>query len=269
MRGSSRAAVIEGRPALESALTTGDPAVVADELFAVTGLLDDNPTLRRAVADPSREGSDKTALATQVLGGKVSQDVVGIVGSLVAQRWAQERDLTDTLEQFAVEAALQGAADATAIDQVEDELFRFERLVAGTVELRDALGNRQGDAAGKAELVATLLQGKARPETVRLARQAVLAPRGRRFDTAIEGYLDIAAERRQQFTAVVTTAVDLTDEQRTRLSGALQKIYGKPVLLQVVHDEDVIGGIRVQIGDEVVDGTVLRRLDEAKRHLAS
>ena len=69
-------------------------------------------------------------------------------------------------------------------------------------------------------------------------------------------------------TAVVTTAVDLTEEQRTRLAGALQQIYSKPVQLQIVHDEDVIGGIRVQIGDEVVDGTVLRRLDEAKRHLA-
>ena len=269
MRGSSRAAVIEGRTAFESALTAGDPVVVADELFAVTGLFDDNASLRRAVADPSREGSQKAALATQLLGGKISEGVVGVVASLVTQRWAQERDLTDTLERFAVEASLKGAEDAGAIDQVEDELFRFERLVAGNVELRDALGNRQGDAAGKAELVGTLLRGKARPETVRLARQSVLAPRGRRFDRTIEGYLDIAAERRQQLTAVVTTAVDLSDEQRTRLAAALQRIYSKPVLLQVIHDEDVIGGIRVQIGDEVVDGTVLRRLDEAKRHLAS
>jgi len=268
MRGSSRTAVLEGRPALESALTSGDPAAVADELFAVTGLLDDNPTLRRAVADPSREGSQKSGLVTQLLGSKVSEIVLGVVGSLAAQRWAQERDLTDTLERFAVEALLKGAEDDRAIDEVEDELFRFERLVAGSPELRDALGNRLGDPAGKADLVRTLLEGKARPETVRLARQSVLAPRGRRFDRTIEEYLDIAAERRQQLTAVVTSAVDLTDEQRTRLAGALQRIYSKPVLLQVIHDEDVIGGIRVQIGDEVVDGTVLRRLDEAKRHLA-
>ena len=88
------------------------------------------------------------------------------------------------------------------------------------------------------------------------------------LDAAIEAYLDIAAERRQQLTAVVTAAVDLTQEQRTRLADALQRIYSKPVMLQVIRDEDVIGGIRVQIGDEVVDGTVLRRLDEAKRHLA-
>lgn len=269
MRGSSRAAVIEGRPSFEAALTSGDPAVVADELFAVTGLLDDNAALRRSVADPSREGKDKSELMTRLLHGKVSNEAVGIASVLVGQRWTRERDLTDTLERFGVEASLKGAENAGAIDQVEDELFRFERTVAGDAELRDALGSRQGDPAGKAELVSRLLQDKARPETTRLARQAVLAPRGRRFDRTIEEYLDIAAERRQQLTAVVTTAVELTDAQRTRLAGALQKTYGKPVLLQVVHDEDVIGGIRVQVGDEVVDGTVLRRLDEAKRHLAS
>ncbi|NYF97340.1 F0F1 ATP synthase subunit delta [Janibacter cremeus] len=268
MRGSSRAAVIEGRPAFESALTSGDPAVVADELFAVVGLLDDNPTLRRGVADPSREGTDKSGLVTQLLAGKISEDTIGAVASLAAQRWASERDLTDTLERFAVEATLKGAEDNRAIDQVEDELFRFERVVAGNPELRDALGNRQGDRAGKAELVSTLLADKVRPETLRLARQAVLAPRGRRFARVVEEYLEIAAERRQQYTAVVMTAVDLTDAQRTRLSDALQQIYGKAVQLHVVHDEDVIGGIRVQIGDEVVDGTVLHRLHEAQRHLA-
>lgn len=268
MRGSSRAAVAEGRQSFETALTSGDAAVVADELFAVTGLLDDNAALRRSVADPSREGKDRSDLVTRLLHGKVSNETVGIVSVLAGQRWAQERDLTDTLERFAVEATLKGAEAAGAIDQVEDELFRFERLVDGSPELRDALANRQGDPQGKAEVISRLLDGKARPESVRLARQAVLAPRGRRFDRTIEEFLDVAAERRQQLTAVVTTAVDPTQEQRTRLAAALQQIYSKPVQLQIVHDEDVIGGIRVQIGDEVVDGTVLRRLDEAKRHLA-
>ena len=268
MRGSSRSAVAEGRPAFESALASGTPAVVADELFAVVGLLDDNPTLRRGVADPSREGSDKAGLVTRLLGGKISEGVVGAVASLAAQRWADARDLTDTLERFAVEAALKGAEDDLAVDRVEDELFRFERVVAGSPELRDALGNRQGDPQGKAELVRSLLEGKARPETLRLARQAVLAPRGRRFARTIEEYLDVAAERREQYTAVVMTAVDLTEAQRSRLSAALQQVYGKAIQLQIVHDEDVIGGLRVQVGDEVVDGTVLRRLDEAKRHLA-
>lgn len=268
MQGSSRSAVLEGRPVLESALTDGQPDVVSDDLFAVTALLDDQATLRRTLIDPTRAAADKDGLVTRLLGGKVSDHALRVVSTLVGQRWSRERDLTDTLERFAVEALLKGAGDEGGLDRVEEELFRFERVVAGAPELRDALGNRHGDNKGKAELVSDLLRDKARPETVRLARQAVLAPRGRRFDRTIEEYLDIAAERRQQLIAVVTTAVELSDEQQARLSGALQRTYDKPVLLQVVLDEDVVGGIRIEIDDEVVDGTVLRRLDEAKRHLA-
>ena len=96
----------------------------------------------------------------------------------------------------------------------------------------------------------------------------MLAPRGRKLDRTLEGYLALAATRRDQLTAVVTAATDLTEQQRQRLSSALQNIYGKTIVLQVVRDEQVIGGIRVQVGDEVVDGTILRRLDEARRHIA-
>lgn len=268
MQGSSRDAVLESRPALETALTHGRPAALSEDLFAITGLLDEQATLRRTLVDPTREGSGKGELIARLLGGQVGEDAVSIVSTMVAQRWSRERDLTDTIERFAVEALLKGAEEAGAIEQVEDELFRFERVVAGDAALRDALGNRAGDPHGKAELVSRLLQGKAQEQTVALVRQAVLAPRGRRFDRTVEEYLDIAAERRQQLTAIVTTAGDLGEEQRTRLATALQRTYGTAVLLQVVVDESVVGGIHVQIGDEVVDGTVARRLDETRRHLA-
>jgi F-type H+-transporting ATPase subunit delta len=140
--------------------------------------------------------------------------------------------------------------------------------VAASPELRDALTNRNLPGEAKAELVSTLLVGKSSPETLRLTRQAVLEPRGRRLDRILEHVLSLAAKRREQLTAVVTVATDLDEPQRERLAAALQRTYGKPVLLQVVVDPAVLGGIRVQVGDEVVDGTVLRRLDEARRRLA-
>jgi F-type H+-transporting ATPase subunit delta len=96
----------------------------------------------------------------------------------------------------------------------------------------------------------------------------VLAPRGRRLDQTIDEYLLRAAARRKQLTAVVTAVAPLSMDQQTRLRAVLARIYGKAVLLQVVVDPEVIGGIRIRVGDEVVDGTVLRRLDEARRHMA-
>lgn len=269
MRGSSRASAIAGSTALEAALSAGvDRRALAEELLAVTGLIDGSATLRRALADPSREAAGKQQLAERLLSGKVSVETLVVVKALVGQRWATERDLADTVERLGIEALLAGAEANERIDRVEDELFRFERIVAGNPDLRDRLTNRQGDTEAKAGVVAQLLEGQAAEETVRLARQAVLAPRGRKLDRTLEGYLALAATRRDQLTAVVTAATDLTEQQRQRLSSALQNIYGKTIVLQVVRDEQVIGGIRVQVGDEVVDGTILRRLDEARRHIA-
>ena len=269
MRGSSRAAALAGSKALAAALAGGvDRRQLGDELLSVMAAIDGSATLRRALADPSREASAKQSLVERLLTGKVSAETLVVLKNLVGQRWATERDLSDTVEELGVSAILAGAEQTGRIDRVEDELFRFERTVAGSPELRDRLADRQGDADAKASVVSQLLEGKAAEETVHLARQAVLHPRGRKFERTMERYLDLAAQRREQLTAVVTVAADLTEQQRERLSTALQNIYGKPVLLQQVLDPSVMGGIRVQVGDEVVDGTVLRRLDEARRHIA-
>ena len=158
-------------------------------------------------------------------------------------------------------------AERSRIDRVEDELFRFERIVAGSPGLRDTLSSRNTDAGGKVALVHGLLEGKAAPETIRLTEQAVRAPRGRRLDRVMESYLRLAARRRDELTALVTVAAPLTEQQQARLRGSLEAHYGKAVTLQVVLDPSVMGGVRIQVEDEVVDGTVLRRLDEARRHV--
>ena len=269
MRGSSRAAAAAGQRAFQSALQSGaDWSTLAEDLFGITAVIDGNATLRRALADPSRDARSKRDLVGRLFGGKVSQPAVDVLSELVAQRWSTERDLSDTVESLAVETVLAAAESAGRSDQVEDELFRFERIVAGSPELRDALTNRNADPDAKADLVGRLLRGKVSAETARLARQSVLAPRGRKFDRTFRHYLALAAKRREQLTAVVTAAVDLDEAQRQRLADALQGIYGRPIQLQLVIDPRVVGGLRVQIGDEVVDGTVLRKLEGARRHIA-
>jgi F-type H+-transporting ATPase subunit delta len=268
MRGSSRAASVAVQEAFDAVLGGAvDRVALGEELFSVSAVIDDNPSLRRALAAPSREPEAKQALAERLFGGKVSGETVRLLGAVAAGRWAQEGDFADTVESLAVQSFLAQAEKEGRIDAVEDELFRFERIVAGDAGLRDALSSRNTDAEGKAGVVRRLLDGKAQPETIRLAEQAVTASRGRRLDRVLEAYLRLAAHRRDELTALVTVAAPLSEQQQARLRTALERIYGTAVTLQTVIDEDVIGGIRVRIGDEVVDGTVLRRLDEARRHI--
>jgi len=268
MRGSSRTALATVEEAFAAALTPGaDVGRLAEDLFGVVKVLDGNATLRRAVTDPSGEQAAKRGLVTALFGGKIGAAAVSLVATAAAQRWAAERDFGDCLESLAVQSVLAQAERAGHIDEVEDQLFRFERIVAGDAGLRDTLSSRNTDTVGKAGLVHTLLDRRAFPETIRLAEQAVTVPRGRRLDRVLEEYLRLASRRRDELAALVLVAQPLTERQTARLQSRLESIYGKSVKLQVVIDPAVLGGIRVQIGDEVVDGTISRRLDEARRHV--
>ncbi|MGV1009433.1 MAG: F0F1 ATP synthase subunit delta [Dermatophilaceae bacterium] len=270
MHGSSRAAAGAGQRVFDDVLAAGvDPGRLSQDLFGAAGAIDASAALRRALTDPTREGSAKSALAERVLGGKVDQRSAQLVGTLAAHRWSAERDLIDTLEDLAVQALVAGADSRGSADQVEDELFRFERIVAGTSGLREAITDRHADSAARSALVERLLAGKAQPETVRLATQAVTSPRGRRFDRVIEGQLATIARRRERLAATVTSALELDAAQRDRLAAALSSLYERQVSLHAVVDPRVIGGLRVQIGDEVLDGTVLRKLEGARRHMAT
>jgi F-type H+-transporting ATPase subunit delta len=270
MQGSSRAAAAASRDAFTGVLAAGaDRSRLAEELFAVVGVVDGSATLRRAVGDPSRDGSDKAALAERLFGGKVSADTLVVVKGVVSQRWSSQRDLSDMLEAYGVETIIAEAETHDRADRVEDELFRFERIVASDSALRGALTDLTAPAESRGGLVDSLLEAKVTPETLVLARQAVTSPRGRRFDRTIEQYLDIAATRREQQTATVTSAVPLSETDRERLAAGLAAIYGGKVHVNAVVDPRVLGGVKVEIGDEIIDGTVIRKLDGARRAMGA
>jgi F-type H+-transporting ATPase subunit delta len=231
-------------------------------------VLDANPALRRALTDPSHDIDAKVALVQRLLEGKASADLVELVAGLVRSRWSRGRDLADAAEELAAEAVLFAAEAAGRADRVEDELFRFERLVDADPALARALGERAAPTQSKAALVEDLLADKAAPETLTLVRRAVLSGRGLHLANALERYIQLAAARRSQLVAHVTVALPLEPAQRERLAAGLKDLYGKAVQLNVDVDPEVLGGIRVEIGDEVLDGTVARRLDDVRRRLA-
>ena len=281
MQGVSRATAAAGAESLEALLAAAarnapdlaarnapDPAVVGEQLFAVTDVLAGAAGLRRALTDPSREGEAKAALVARLFGGKLDGAVVDLLAGLVRGRWSRAGDLVDAIEGYAVSAVLAGAERSGRLDDVEDELFRFGRTVAGDQGLRDAFSSRTEGTARKAELVHTLLGGRAAPETLRLAVQAATRPRGLRTEQVLELFVEAAAERRRQLVAHVVAALPLTEQQRSRLAATLQRRYGRPIRLNIDVDPDVVGGLRVEVSGEVVDGTIAARLDEARRRLA-
>ena len=270
MNGASREALAAARERLDALTdsTSVDAAALADELAAVTALLDREVSLRRVLTDPAQAGEAKAELAQRLLGGQVGGQAVDLVSGMVRSRWSQSRDLVDALEELANTADLTAAQKSGSLDDVEDELFRFGRIVSSNTELRAALTDRAATTAAKVELLHRLLGGRAAQVTERLVTRLVTAPRGRSLESGLESLSKLAAERRERLVAVVTSAVPLSDTQKQRLGAALAKLYGHTMHLNIDVDPEVVGGIRVQVGDEVINGSIADRIEDAGRRLA-
>jgi F-type H+-transporting ATPase subunit delta len=270
MRGMSRTSLAEVEERLAPLTASSQTAIsLGDELFSVAGVLATQSALRRALSDPSRPAQARAGLATAVLTGKISDDATGLVAAVAAARWSAPGDLTDAIEQLAVQAVVAAAEQEGRLDELEDELFRFGRVVAGQPELRIALVNPFVSADRKRQLLNDLLAAKVSPEALRLITQAATNPLGRSLDVSLEDYAKIAARRRERLVAEVHVAVPLSEEQRSRLAGALATVYGHQVHLNVVLDPRVAGGMTVRVGDELIDGSVATRLAAAGRRLVA
>ncbi|MEU7552580.1 F0F1 ATP synthase subunit delta [Streptomyces sp. NPDC044571] len=270
MNGASREALASARERLDALTdnTSVDAAELAGELAAVTALLDREVSLRRVLTDPAQSGEAKAELAGRLLAGQVGGETLDLLSGMVRSRWSQSRDLVDSLEELAATADLTAAQQGDALDNVEDEIFRFGRIVASNTGLRSALTDRAATASAKSALLRSLLGGKANAVTERLVTRLVTHPRGRSLEAGLESLSKLAAERRNRMVATVTTAVPLSDVQRQRLGAVLAKLYGRQMHLNLDVDPSVLGGIVVRVGDEVIDGSVAERLSEASRRMA-
>jgi F-type H+-transporting ATPase subunit delta len=240
---------------------------VGDDLFSVLHLLDTEHGLRRALADPSRPADEKGAIVVALLHGKISAPAEELVAATVRSPWASTADMTDALEQLAVDAFAIAAQERGQLDDLEDELFRFSRVIATEPDLRAALTEPVLAAEHKRELLDALLGGKVTPVALRLITEMSLHPRGRSLVTSLDMCTRIAAERRRRLIAVVRTATELTAQQHQRLAEALAGIYGHEVYINVVIDPGVVGGLTIQVGDELIDGSVATRLGDVRRKL--
>lgn len=268
MRGASlasRDAVLEEiDPILRAAGT--DAALVGEQLLVAVDTLDGSGSLRRALTDPARPGADKSTLVDSLFGGFDSR-TRQVLHAFAARRWGSADDLAEAVDHAATHAVLASAEAAGTLDAVEEDLFRIDRTLAAERELLVALDNPGASPDSRAQLARTVFASRVSPVALALVERAARAPRGRRIPSAVASFMAAAAQRRERSVAEVTAAVELTAEQRKRLSAALVSLYGREIHLNFAVDPRVIGGIRVQVGHQVVDGTIATRLDDARRRL--
>jgi F-type H+-transporting ATPase subunit delta len=244
-------------------------ATSGSQLFAVANLLEATPTLRRGLADSGVPQQQRLGLVADVLSATASAQVVSATQAIVGARWSSDSDLVDGIEQAGALVILaQAEADGT-VEVVENEIFYFARLVDSQAELAMALSDPARSASAKAALVTDLLSGQANPATVALVAQFVSHLRGRRVGASLDALSALAAIRRGRIVATVTSAIALSEAASGRIGAALARIYGRDVQVDTEIDPSVIGGVRVRIGDDVIDGTIASRLAEAGRAVLS
>lgn len=240
---------------------------LGDQLFSVARLLAGERTLRRHLADPAVPERARTGLVERLLGGQLQQAALEAVVAAAALRWSRPPDLVEGVQAMARTAVLAAAEKSGGLDEVEDELFRFGRILDREPELAGLLGDASTPADGRVGLLDGLLAGKVSTATAALLRQAVRMPQSQHLDAVAEELAELAAARRERSIARVTTPVRLTAQQEDRLRETLGRIYGRAISLQIVLDEALLGGLVVRVAGEVVDGSVAGRLDAARRRL--
>jgi F-type H+-transporting ATPase subunit delta len=266
--GSSRKSLVASRALLDAAVKGADAnsaSAMSSELFFVAEVLSTNIAVRRALTDPSRDGTAKAAFISDLLGKKIGALALGLVTELSNLRWSSAKDLVLVVEQLAIEAEASAANIAGELDRVEDELFTAATAFAGSSELRKALTSDATNA--KATLVADILKG-ASGSTVKLVSQMVNAWRGRSIESAFADYQWALAARRNRVIALVRVATPLSQAQLDRLTTSLTSKVGQPVRINIEIDPSVLGGVSVRFADEMVDGSVSNRLAGAARALA-
>lgn len=263
MRSATREALSAARAEL-AAMGAVDLAT-GENLFEAARAIGGSFQLLGALSDPVADPSAKIALVDAVFGNAVTPSALRLLEAVAGGRWSGSNDLLAGIEDLGLRAV---AGSAAARAQIESELFTFHAVVSSDDGLELALSDKLGRTEAKAGLVESLLGGKASEQTVAIVRHLVLLPRGRRIGEMLEYAASVVADQADTIIATVTSARPIDASRLDRLKAGLARRYGRDITLNQVVDPTVVGGLRVQIGDDVIDGSVATRLHDLKLQLA-
>ena len=265
----SQALAAHAQALLDEAAGRGQRAIdqVEAELEQFAGLLVHQVRLRKALADPGLSPEPKRALLTELGGGRLDQTTVELLATAATRQRVRLRDFPPLLAGLAAMAAITAADKAGQLEQLEDELFFVGTLVEEHPQVRSALTNPGLPVENKRALVADLLDGRVGGRAAALADLVVELYEGHDLDTLAKQWAEAAAARRNRVVAEVRSAVELDTQRQARLAEALTQVLGKPVVLQVTVDEAILGSVVVRVGDELFDGSIRSRLEQAREAL--
>jgi F-type H+-transporting ATPase subunit delta len=254
---------------LDEAAGRGQRAIdqVEADLEQVARLLLHQVRLRKALADPGLPPEPKRALLTELGQGLLDPTSVELLATAATRQRVRLRDFPPLLARLAAMAAFTAADKAGELEQLEGELFFLATMVEQQPQVRSALTNPGLPVENKRALVADLLDGRVGRRTAALADLLVELYEGHELDTVAKRWAEEAAARRNRVVAEVRSAVELDDRRRVRLAEALTRVLGKPVVLQVTVDRAILGSVVVRVGDELFDGSIRSRLEQAREAL--
>ncbi|HEY8913557.1 F0F1 ATP synthase subunit delta [Lacisediminihabitans sp.] len=263
MGSATREALAASRAKLSST-GTADLAT-ADELFSAGRIIGGSAQLISMLSDTSTDAADKQAILSAVFGSNLSEPTLGLLGTVVSHRWSSTDDLLAGIEELGLRAA---ADSAPATVNIDAELFAFGTAVSSDSELELAVSSKLGSTESKVALVEALLVGKASPQTLSIVRHLMQQPRGRRIGELLRTAASIVADQSGLAVATITSATAIRAVQLERLQKGLAAKFGQALKFNLVVDPALIGGLRVQVGDRVMDGSVASKLKDLRLQLA-
>ncbi|QWT23558.1 F0F1 ATP synthase subunit delta [Subtercola sp. PAMC28395] len=266
MGSATREALASSKKALASLPASALTVSTGEDLFAAGRIIGESAQFRSLLGDPSTDSSQKSALVKGVFQAGLGADALSLLTAIASARWSNSDELLAGIEEIGLRVV---AASAPASVSIESELFEFGEAVSSDSELELAIGTSLGSPAAKVALVDALLTGKASEQTLVIVRHLVQQPRGRRIAELLRNASTIVADAKNQSIATVTLASPIAAEQLDRLRASLGRLYGRQLTINQIVDPTVLGGLRVQVGDDVIDGSIESRLSELRQKLAS